>query len=148
VVPLPETALRDIARNQRSVLPSVEELAAGHVSQIRRNLGSRPLVLAGHCFGGLLAFEVAHQLQRLGTPIEAVLLLDTWMTRPSPWWRKKTWLKAHLGRAWEHKLEYLWGKSRRRVTLEKDALTSKLKLARNGDFSAHVPWPIIEQIYR
>ena len=148
VVPLPTEALKASAEKRLAALPTMEELAAWHVAQIRSHQLPSPLVLAGHCFGGRLAFEVAHQLQLTGQAVEAVLMLDTWMTRPSLWWRQKTWIQAHSHKLWRQGLRYLWHKSRRRVRLERQELASQLKFKANGDFSMHVPWTIIERIYR
>ena len=148
VVPLSESALKASAANRISELPTMEKLAAEHAALIRNRPTKRPLVLAGHCFGGRLAFEVAHQLQQAGEQVEAVLMLDTWMAQPSVWWRKMTWLRAHLGKIFKHGPAYFWHKSRRRIYLEKDELASRLKLMANGDYSRHVPWAIIHRIYR
>jgi thioesterase domain-containing protein len=94
-----------------------------------------------------MAFEVAHQLQRAGKPVEAVVMLDTWMTAPPFWWNMKTWFRAHTKRLRQRGLPYLWRKSLRRINLEKDKLASRLNLSIQGDFNAHVPWSIIERIY-
>ena len=147
VVPLPEAALKASAEKRLAALPTMEELAAWHVAQIRSHQLPGPLVLAGHCFGGRLAFEVAHQLQRGGQKVEAVLMLDTWMAQPSSRWLRTAWLQAHLRRLWQQGLGYLWRKSRRRVHLERQELASQLKFKTNADFSMHVPWAIIERIY-
>jgi len=65
----------------------LEELAAAHAALIRSQQPSGPFVLAGYSFGGLLAFEVAHQLQREGRQVEMILLLDS-MAMVPPWWQK------------------------------------------------------------
>ena len=148
VVPLPESALRASAKRQFAALPRMEDLAAEHARLIGRHQTKGPLLLAGHCFGGMLAFEAAHQLLRAGKKVEAVLMLDTWMVRPTSWWRRKTWLRAHGRKLLQQGPLYLWRKSRRRINLEKGKLASTLKLAVSPDFSAHVPWAIIERIYR
>jgi aspartate racemase len=148
VVPFAASVLRASLHKQFSVLPKLEELAAEHAALIGNQHTSRRLVLAGHCFGGLLAFEAAHQLQRAGKSVEAVLLLDTWMTRLTFWWQKKTWFRVHAQMLLKEGPRYLWQKGRRRVRLEKDERASRLKLAKNADFSLHAPWSIIERIYR
>ena len=66
-------------------LPSLEELAKIHTSLIKSQPELDPCVLVGHSFGGLLAFEVAHQLQRAGRRVEMIFLLDTWAKRVSLW---------------------------------------------------------------
>ena len=148
VVPLPEAALKASIDRQFSALPRMEDLAADHVALILSQPANGPLLLAGHCFGGNLAFEVAQQLQRAGRQVEAVLMLDTWMTAPGFWWQKKVWLRAHFRKLMQQGSPYLWQKSLRRINLEKDKLASRLELAVQDDFTVHVPWLIIERIYR
>jgi len=148
VVPLPEATLRAAAKKQFSALPRMEDLAAEHVTLIRKHQPGKPVLLAGHCFGGMLAFEVAHQLQAVGIPVAAVLLLDTWMMHPPCWWERKAWLREHLGNLLRHGPGYLWRKSRRRISLEKDELASRLKLAIHDNFNVYVPLTVITRIYR
>jgi thioesterase domain-containing protein len=66
---------------------SVESLAAPHAALIRSHLRSGRCLLVGYSFGGVLAFEVAHQLQREGISVGMILLLDTG-TKGLPWWEK------------------------------------------------------------
>jgi amino acid adenylation domain-containing protein len=148
LVPLPESALEASMKGQSSRLPQMEDLAAEHTALILSRRTDKPLLLAGHCFGGWLAFEVARQLERAGQKVEGVLMLDTWMTEPGFWWVQKTWLAAHIRRLSREGASYLWRKSLRRINLEKDELASRLNLAIHGDFDVHVPWTIIERIYR
>jgi len=140
--------LRASKKKHLSALPRMEDLAAGHVALIKSRQPTGPILLAGHCFGGLLAFEVAHQLQTSGTPVQAVLLLDTWMVRPTFLWQKNAWLQEHFGKLLSQGPLYVWRKSRRRIKLEKNRLASRLELAMHDDFNVHVPWEIIVGIYR
>jgi amino acid adenylation domain-containing protein len=148
VVPLTESILKASAKKQMSALPSMEDWAAEHVALIRSRHPVGPILLAGHCFGGVLAFEVARQLQAAGVPVQAVLLLDTWMARMTFWWEKKAWIREHFGRLLKQGPSYLWSKSSRRIRLEKKELTSRLKLATHSDFNLRMPWAIIARIYR
>ena len=59
------------------VLESVEELAAHYLRTIAAEQGEIPRRLAGHSFGGLVAFEMARQLTAAGESVEALILLDT-----------------------------------------------------------------------
>ncbi len=147
VSPLPESALRASAENRLADLPSIRELAKDHIALIRSRQSRRPIILVGHCFGGELAFEIAHQLKAAGEQIEALLMLDTWMVRPGFWWKKKTWIQAHFKRFLQQGPAYFWRKSRRRIHLEKDDLASKLKLVADGSYNVHVPWSVILRIY-
>jgi amino acid adenylation domain-containing protein len=70
-----------------AALPSLESIAAEHVALIRSYYRSGPCLLAGYSFGGVLAYEVAQQLQQEGIAVEVVLLLDTWAAEPV-WWQK------------------------------------------------------------
>ncbi|MEJ0090102.1 MAG: amino acid adenylation domain-containing protein [Limisphaerales bacterium] len=148
VMPLPEEALQASRKRQLRALPRMEDLAAGHVALIKSRQTTGPILLAGHCFGGMLAFEVAQQLQASGIQVQAVLLLDTWMENPKFWWRKRAWLQEHFGKLLSQGPLYVWHKSQRRIKLEKAKLASRLELAVRDDFSVHVPWEIIVRIYK
>jgi len=148
VVPIPETTLRAAAKKDFSRLPRMEEWAAKHVEIIRSRKITGPIRLAGHCFGGMLAFEVARQLQAVGVQIETVLLLDTWMTMPTFWGEKKAWVGEHFGKLFRQGPRYLWRKSRRRIDIEKKELASRFDIAINDDFNQQIPWLIIARIYR
>jgi thioesterase domain-containing protein len=59
-------------------LPTLEQLLAPDVAQLRAHLRpSSRCALVGYSFGGLMAFEAAHQLRAEGVQVDAVLLLDT-----------------------------------------------------------------------
>jgi thioesterase domain-containing protein len=74
---------RDAAIKKKiDALPTMEQLVAPFVAALSAHVGTVPCVLAGHSFGGVIAFEAAHQLQRLGGRVEMVILLDTHGKRP------------------------------------------------------------------
>jgi acetoacetyl-CoA synthetase len=56
----------------------VEEMAASYIEQMRTVQPSGPYSVTGYSFGGLIAFEIAQQLQRAGERIELLCLLDTY----------------------------------------------------------------------
>ena len=97
-VPLPSAAYDAALLNKKSSLPRIEDLAAAHSTLIRSQRLTGPCLLAGHSFGGLLAFEVAHQLRREGTDVEMVLLVDSWAMSPALWHRIQllSWARARL----------------------------------------------------
>jgi amino acid adenylation domain-containing protein len=64
--------------------PRVEAMAARYLAAIRDVQPHGPYLLAGHSFGGLVAFELAHQLQRAGERVAGLALLDT--AAPGPLW--------------------------------------------------------------
>jgi amino acid adenylation domain-containing protein len=56
--------------------PSVPEIAAGYVAAIRRHRPTGPYALLGISFGGILAYEVARQLDAVGERVNLLALLD------------------------------------------------------------------------
>lgn len=54
----------------------IEEMAAAYLEVVRGKQASGPYLLGGMCAGGLIAYEMAQQLQRAGERVEPVLLLD------------------------------------------------------------------------
>lgn len=60
---------------------TVEELASRYVVAISSIRSSGPVHLAGISFGGVLAFEIAHQLRRQQTDVGEVLLFDSILPR-------------------------------------------------------------------
>ncbi len=59
----------------------------------------RPLVLVGYSLGGLVAYAIAHALERLGTPPRALILSHT---LPPPYWRERMFSR-------DPKLEEIFG---------------------------------------
>lgn len=95
-VPLPAAWIKAVAEGRTSDFPSLEQLIAPHVAALSAHVRSSPCVLAGHSFSGIIAVEVARQLQRQGGQVEAVLLFDTWARLPSlsdlvRYLRRKDW---------------------------------------------------------
>jgi thioesterase domain-containing protein len=58
-------------------LRSVEALARFEIEQIRRYQPSGPYLIAGHCAGGTIAFEVAHQLTAAGQQLALLALIGS-----------------------------------------------------------------------
>lgn len=56
---------------------SVEEMAAHYVQEIRSFQPEGPYYLGGYSMGGLIAFEIAQQLQRLGQRVALLAILDS-----------------------------------------------------------------------
>ncbi|HVO58731.1 MAG TPA: condensation domain-containing protein [Dongiaceae bacterium] len=59
------------------VLPSVEDLAALYLADIRAVRPHGPYQLCGLSFGGVVAFEVASRLRALGEEVSVLALFDT-----------------------------------------------------------------------
>ncbi|HEY3380264.1 MAG TPA: AMP-binding protein [Vicinamibacterales bacterium] len=60
----------------QTLQPSVEAMVAGYLRAFKGVVPDRPLVVLGWSFGGLLAWEAACQLRRVGTVVESVIVLD------------------------------------------------------------------------
>ncbi|MEC3978422.1 polyketide synthase [Amycolatopsis sp. H20-H5] len=58
-------------------VPTLEEKAAQYVELLRAVQPEGPYRLGGWSFGGLLAFEAAHQLTELGERVEVLALIDS-----------------------------------------------------------------------
>jgi thioesterase domain-containing protein/acyl carrier protein len=70
-------------------LRKMEELARLSIEAIRSVRGSGPYLLTGHCFGGVIAFEMARQLLAEGHEVTRLVLFDV----PAPGYPK-------VGRSW------------------------------------------------
>ncbi|HEY4183612.1 MAG TPA: amino acid adenylation domain-containing protein, partial [Polyangia bacterium] len=60
----------------RDKRPTVPEMAAGYVKLIRQRQTRGPYYLAGLCFGGIVAYEAARQLEAQGDKVELVAVFD------------------------------------------------------------------------
>jgi thioesterase domain-containing protein len=56
---------------------SIEDMAASYVKAVRAEQPEGPYLLGGMCAGGLIAFEMARQLQADGAVVERVLMMDS-----------------------------------------------------------------------
>ncbi len=56
---------------------NMQVMAAEYVTAIRKASPEGPYRLVGHSFGGLVAIEVARQLEALGESVKPVIMLDT-----------------------------------------------------------------------
>jgi amino acid adenylation domain-containing protein len=57
--------------------PTVKQLAAAYIHELRKAGESQPFCLLGYSFGGLVAVEMARQLRRDGMAPPIVVLIDT-----------------------------------------------------------------------
>lgn len=55
---------------------SMEEMASHYLAEMRSVQPHGPYLLAGWCFGGLVAFEMAQQLTRMGEQVEMLAMLN------------------------------------------------------------------------
>ncbi len=166
VVPVAEKVLHSAARDQATGLPTIEELATAHVRLIQEKQPKEPCLLAGHSFNGLLAFEVARQLQLLGRKVQCVFLLDTevghrpagWFDqeagpRPFGWWFKNR-LPFHVRNARIGGLSYFLNRARDKFLPQSGRATntttpthSVAQIASQIDETVATKWKTLEKIY-
>jgi amino acid adenylation domain-containing protein len=58
-------------------LSTVEEMAAHYIQEIRSLFPEGPYSLSAYCFGGVVALEMAHQLQAAGQEVATIVLINT-----------------------------------------------------------------------
>jgi amino acid adenylation domain-containing protein len=68
-------------RAPQTAAPRIQDLAAEYVAAIRSVQPAGPYRLAGACFGGVVAFEMARQLETLGEPVDFLALIDAFAPR-------------------------------------------------------------------
>lgn len=73
-----ETKLIKPEMSRFTSLPGVEKLAELYLQQIRAIQPVGPYQLLGFSFGGLVAFEIAHQLRAANEEVRLLALLDTY----------------------------------------------------------------------
>ncbi len=56
--------------------PSVSEMATAHLEAIRPVRPKGPYVIGGFCVGGLVAYELARQIEASGETVEMLLIID------------------------------------------------------------------------
>jgi amino acid adenylation domain-containing protein len=155
IAPLPAEAYRAVLLGTTSELPSLEALAAPHTALIQSRPFSGPCMIVGHSFGGLLAFEVAHQLQRAGRRVEMIFLLDTWGVR-LPWWQKLKTLTFKSARASiTYRTSRLWQKGKAESAVHSGRLYAKAEQPPTSGIIpedvnlpfGETPWEILSKVY-
>lgn len=56
---------------------TIERMAARHVSELRKMQPAGPYRVVGFCVGGIVAYEMARQLQAAGEHVERLVLIDS-----------------------------------------------------------------------
>ena len=54
----------------------IEDMAAFYIEEVRKKQPHGPYLFAGMCAGGVIAYEMASQLVRVGETVDLVALLD------------------------------------------------------------------------
>jgi len=153
VVPISAAVLEAAVEGRSLDLPNLETMAAPYAELIGTHRTSGPSVLIGHSFGGALAFEVAHQLQRQGKRVDIVVLLDASIR--APWWvrlKKLTyrrlwsatnWRLARVKSAAGHRARVLFTRS---PSTPGPATSDSVRGQLYRPF-ATVPWEILQRVY-
>jgi amino acid adenylation domain-containing protein len=81
---------------------TVERIAAAYIDQLRMAGQSQPFCLVGYSFGGLVAVEMARQLQRNGVAPPIVVLIDA--SYPAGCRAKEPWAERY------RRFQYLWSR--------------------------------------
>ncbi len=93
-----------------SPLTSIEEMAVFYIAAVREVQPQGPYFLGGWSFGGLVAFEMAKQLQKAGDTVALLAVLDTLAPIPanqiSFWDSCKFLLTTGLRSVWPFLLDY------------------------------------------
>ncbi|MDZ8030972.1 amino acid adenylation domain-containing protein [Nostoc sp. DedSLP04] len=72
----PFYALEHTPNQEKPEILSLEETANKYLQEIRKVQPNGPYLLGGHCYGGVLAFEMAQQLQRQGEAVDLLVVID------------------------------------------------------------------------
>ncbi len=62
-------------------LTRIEDIAAHYISAIMAQNPTGPYALAGYSFGGIIAFEMARQLEAIGKEVKMLAMFDTYAYR-------------------------------------------------------------------
>jgi FkbH-like protein len=62
---------------------TIEDMAAFYLQEVRMQQPNGPYMLGGMCAGGVIAYEMAAQLERVGQKVDLVVLLDAAAPRAS-----------------------------------------------------------------
>jgi len=74
-------AMASANSNKPVRLPSLVDLASHYIKEMKLVMPSGPYYLIGFSFGGIIAYEMAYQLDKLGEKVNLVGLIDTYITR-------------------------------------------------------------------
>ena len=114
-------------------LESIEALARYEVEQIRRYRPHGPYLIAGHCAGGTLAFEVAQQLVAAGQEVALLALIGspfpTMFGRASLLWvRLSSYAKALTPGAFARRLQLRLERQKAEAAVGSAAVTARQRV--------------------
>ena len=107
------------------VFASVPTIAARYLETIRSFQPHGPYYLAGESFGGVVAFEMAQQLQAAGEEVALVALLDSWLLNGYTQSLVQR-LKLHWKLLSKHGLSYIVKRVQRRTQMVRRKLAASL----------------------
>lgn len=120
---------------------TIEAMAARYVAQVRAIQPAGPYLVGGYCYGGVVGFEMARQLERLGEPPQMVAIFEGF----APGWRNQRaplfcpervpLVARNLPHWWDEYRKLGPAALRRRVTR---------RLRRNADFKAVLAQDIVD----
>jgi amino acid adenylation domain-containing protein/FkbH-like protein len=92
-------------------LESIDAIAARYLKEIKAECPEGPYVLSGYSVGGMIAFELAQQMQAAGMKVSRVVIFDLWAPG-SPkqlpvWQRLVLHARTFFGLNWRGKWKYL-----------------------------------------
>ena len=157
-----------VSDNRTSDFPSMEQMVAPYVASLSAHVGSSACVLAGFSYAGRIAFEAAHQLQRLGGKVELVILIDSQIRPPNPYqlawqiWRQD-WTQPSSGLAttrifqslgsrvrnsW-HTTRWLFEKVKNRLWSYFDRTNAELDILTGiqDEQGMPLPWGLLDRLY-
>src|SRR5439155_10785008 len=73
----PVYAFNSRGMDGRPEFPTIKEMAAHYVSDLRKFRSRGPYLLGGYCFGGVVALEMARQLRAQGESVPLVTLVNS-----------------------------------------------------------------------
>lgn len=138
--------------------PTVEQMAAHYIREIREFQPSGPYYVGGSSFGGLVAYEMARQLHAEGQEIAIVALFDTYgpgypklLPTTTVWEQRLNKLRYRTKLHWSNFLatepvkrpQYVWLKAKRaeRAILSKSKLTIGTANQAVRHFLERLFWP-------
>jgi hypothetical protein len=72
----PFYALEPYSFDGQQIPSSIESMAAAHITSMRAIQSKGPYLLGGFCNGGIVAYEMARQLQAVGETVDVVVVID------------------------------------------------------------------------
>jgi thioesterase domain-containing protein len=76
----------------------IEDIASAYVDEILRKQPSGPFLLGGVCLGGVIAYEIAQQLQARGEAVPLVALIDSYAPGKYRYLQSRSPLSEYLDR--------------------------------------------------